>query len=128
MHSIVPVNAKILSEDLVLDNYFVPKDTLIMFCNSYITQSDRFFKNPKKFDPTRWEREDTEINPYSTLAFGFGARMCVGRRVAEQEIYLTIVKILQNYRLEYHETVPDIKIGSLLTPDRPLNIFFHKRN
>jgi cytochrome P450 len=128
MHSIVPANARILNEDLALDGYFLPKGTLTNFCNAYITKSDRFFKNSTKFDPTRWDREDTEINPYSTLAFGFGARMCIGRRVAEQEIYLTIIKILQNYRLEYHETVPEIKIGLLATPNRPLNIVFNKRN
>jgi cytochrome P450 len=124
----VPSNARFLSEDLVLENFLVEKGTLVNLCNSYITKSDRFFKNPAKFDPTRWEREDTEINPYSTLAFGFGARMCVGRRVAEQEIYLTIVKILQNYKLEYHETIPEIKIGLLATPNKPLNIVFNKRH
>jgi cytochrome P450 len=112
----------------VLENYLVPKGTLVNLCNSYITQSDRFFKNPTKFDPTRWEREDTDINPYSTLAFGLGARMCIGRRVAQQEIYLTIVKILQNYKLEYHETIPEIKIGLLASPNKPLNIVFNKRS
>jgi cytochrome P450 len=124
----VPGNARFLNEDLVLENFFLPKGTLMNLSNSYITQSDRFFKNPAKFDPTRWEREDTEINPYSTLAFGYGARMCIGRRTAEQEVYLTIIKILQNYRLEYHEEIPGIKIGLLANPDKPLNIVLIKRN
>ena len=30
------------------------------------------------------------------LPFGFGARMCAGRRLAEQEIYITIIKVCFN--------------------------------
>ena len=40
----------------------------------------------------RWESEE-EINLYSSLPFGMGIRMCIGRRIAEQEIYLTIIKV-----------------------------------
>ena len=127
MHSIVPSNARILSQDIEFAGYFLPRGTLMSLGNSYITQSERFFKNAGRFDPSRWERETTEINPYSTLAFGFGARMCIGRRVAEQEIYLTLIKIIQNYRVEYREAKPGLKIGLLANPDKPLNIVFHRR-
>jgi cytochrome P450 len=91
-------------------------------------QSDEYFKNPLKFDPDRWERDDngTELigsieliflnfiikcfffllffyelflDPYSVLAFGFGARMCIGRRTAEQEIFLTIIKVITTKKI-----------------------------
>ena len=63
---------------------------------NYIVQSDRFFKNAKTFDPSRWEKSDANedlIDPYAYLPFGFGARMCIGRRTAEQEMYLTVAKV-----------------------------------
>jgi cytochrome P450 len=60
-------------------------------CNAYTTLSDRFFKEPLKFNPDRWETD--EIHPYAALTFGFGTRMCIGRRIAEQEIFMTIIKV-----------------------------------
>jgi cytochrome P450 len=48
-------------------------ETNVNFGTSYITKSERFFTNPLKFDPNRWEREEagTEIiDPYSNLSFG----------------------------------------------------------
>lgn len=69
----------------------------MIMCNSFITKSAKYFRNPLKFDPNRWERSEKgfdEIHPYSTVSFGHGARMCIGRRLAEQEIYLTIIKVL----------------------------------
>ena len=65
---------------------------------AYIIQSDRFFRNAREFDPSRWDREESGedvVDPYAFLPFGFGARMCIGRRTAEQEIYLTTVKVFQ---------------------------------
>lgn len=35
----------------------------------------------------------TKIDPYTVLAFGHGARMCPGRRLAEQEIYLALIQV-----------------------------------
>ncbi len=69
----------------------------MLLSTTYITKSERFFKNPLKFDPHRWNRSEQGselIDPYANLPFGFGARMCIGRRIAEQEIYLTIIKVI----------------------------------
>lgn len=52
---------------------FINVKTVINFGTAFITKSERFFKNPLKFDPNRWEREEagTElIDPYSNLSFG----------------------------------------------------------
>lgn len=35
------------------------------------------------------------VHPYTIVAFGHGARMCPGRRLAEQEIYLAIIQVSQ---------------------------------
>ena len=56
----------------------------------------QYFKEPKKFKPERWMRghKDCEnIDPYLLLPFGTGSRMCVGRRLAEQEIYLLLTRV-----------------------------------
>jgi cytochrome P450 len=69
--------------------------TAVNFCPIHITQSDKYFKNPKEFDPLRWSSErSAEIHPYAALPFGYGPRMCLGRRISEQEIYVTIIRVM----------------------------------
>lgn len=68
----------------------------MVLCNAYASRSERYFKNAQEFNPSRWSREQMEVNPihpFATLPFGFGKRNCVGRRLAEQEIYLTLIKV-----------------------------------
>lgn len=145
----MPANSRIAEQDFVIGDYLIPKGVIfikkmfkknfklkqlnsllkvnIVFCNSYITQSENYFKNASKFDPERWSRDVDSIHPYSTLAFGFGSRMCIGRRVAEQEIYLTLIKVIQNYRLEYLGPKPGVKIGLVVAPNISLDLNFYKR-
>ena len=46
-----------------------------------------------KFNPKRWLDNNNDSNPFSSLPFGHGARSFVGRRIAEQETYLIIIKV-----------------------------------
>lgn len=64
----------------------------------YISASDKYFTEANTFNPKRWIKgtmENENLNPYASLPFGYGTRMCIGRRVAEQEIYLIITKVLK---------------------------------
>ncbi len=66
--------------------------------NACTSKSEKYFgKNVLDFDPYRWSKAKQKtcpIHPFSTLSFGFGTRNCIGKRLAEQEIYLTIIKVL----------------------------------
>ena len=98
---------------------------MVTICNPYISSSEKYFKNPNSFDPSRWETH--EIDPYSFLPFGLGGRACIGRRAAEQGTYLTLIKIIQNYKIVYKGENPGTKIGLTLSPDCPLRLEFTKR-
>ena len=57
------------------------------------------------FMPERWLRSNkttttTSIHPFALLPFGFGNRMCAGRRFSELELYLATAKVVLNYRLQ----------------------------
>ena len=53
--------------------------------------------------------------------------LLVGRRFAEQEMYVVIVKILQNFRLEWKHKDLGQKYQILMVPDAPVDITFHKK-
>lgn len=65
---------------------------------------DEYFPNAKKFVPERWikgDPEESHHHPYAVLPFGFGTRMCIGRRVAELEIQQLTIKVLVHIYLNY---------------------------
>lgn len=78
------------------------------------------------YDPSRWQNQT--IDPFSYLPFGFGGRSCIGRKIAEQEIYLTIIRLIQNYKIIYYGKKLGVKVGLTFSPDCPLRIELIKRN
>lgn len=61
---------------------------------------DRYYHRAKEFLPERWLRDNSgarehPIHSLAFLPFGFGARSCIGRRFAEQELYIATVKVLR---------------------------------
>ena len=69
--------------------------TFVAIHNDLIQKQEKYFKSPDKFLPERWLRgDDQEIShPFAALPFGFGSRSCLGRRFAEQEVSLALIKV-----------------------------------
>ena len=43
-------------------------------------RSEKYFKDPLQFKPERWIRESKDVHSFSHLQFGFGPRMCAGKK------------------------------------------------
>lgn len=91
-------------------------------------QDEIHFKRSNEFIPERWLKDNTDpqcprakdANPFTYLPFGFGSRMCIGRRFAELEIEVLTARILREFKVEWHR--PDLKFKSITInmPDEPL--------
>lgn len=58
-----------------------------------ITSTDeKYYENPFDFKPERWLNKSNK-NMFASLPFGYGVRMCPGRRLAEQEIIVAIKEV-----------------------------------
>ena len=101
----------------------------MLFSNGVITRSEKYFNEPLVFDPERWnESSGVRHHLFASLPFGNGIRMCLGQRIAMQEIYLTIIKLVQNFEMtNLCDKVPGFKIALIASPDISLNIAFTKR-
>lgn len=100
-YPIVPTNARILTEDTKIDGYLIPKNTIVLLNTYTMCRDPQYFSNPDQFIPERWLRNEVrDFSPFTSLPFGFGTRSCVGRRIAESMIYLTVANITKRYRLE----------------------------
>ncbi|CAD7077464.1 unnamed protein product [Hermetia illucens] len=119
---ILPVvngNARRTGQDLVLKGYKIPKGTQVLLQSAYTQVDEKLYTGGKKFMPERWlknqeselSKEAKKVNPFTFLPFGFGPRMCIGRRFAELEIEVFVSKLVRNFYIEWDQ--PDLKFKTV---------------
>ncbi|XP_007443847.1 cytochrome P450 11B, mitochondrial-like [Python bivittatus] len=109
--------------DVVLQNYCVPAGTLCQVGLYSMGRSPEVFPDPEQYKPTRWLGK--EDNSFKALAFGFGSRQCIGRRLAEAEMMLFLMHILRNFKIDTVSKA-DIRTiyGFILMPEKPPRLTF----
>ncbi|CAH1791274.1 unnamed protein product [Owenia fusiformis] len=118
------------TRDVVVSGYQIPAGTNLSLNNNLLLRLPEFFSDAEKYIPERWLREGSgeSVHPYVLTPFGHGPRMCAGRRFAEQDIHVLLIKLLLNFRMEWGS---DKELGKrfriLFTPDRESSIKFIPR-
>uniref|UniRef100_A0A4X2KNQ3 Cholesterol side-chain cleavage enzyme, mitochondrial n=2 Tax=Vombatus ursinus TaxID=29139 RepID=A0A4X2KNQ3_VOMUR len=122
LHPIAVTIQRYIPSDLVLQDYMIPAKTLVQVAIFAMGKDPDVFSNPEKFDPTRWLHKDTH---FRALSFGFGLRQCLGRRIAELEMTIFLIHILENFRIEVHK-ISDVgtTFNLILMPDKPILFTF----
>ncbi|XP_055681824.1 probable cytochrome P450 6g2 [Lutzomyia longipalpis] len=88
-------------------SFAIPKGMTVYIPVIAIHRDENFFPNPEEFIPERFSRENRDsINQYSFLSFGIGPRNCIGSRFGYLQAKLTLITILNNYRVEATERTP----------------------
>ncbi|XP_071105203.1 1,25-dihydroxyvitamin D(3) 24-hydroxylase, mitochondrial-like [Haliotis cracherodii] len=122
---------RVLQQDAVLLGYHVPKETVVWIDLYGFGRLRRHYEDPDTFRPERWLRATRTVSPqpFSWLPFGFGPRMCVGRRVAELEMQLLISQLVRKFQIEPVSMEPvEMKTDLLLLAKDPIRIRLHERD
>ena len=133
MKPIAPFNNRQLSCDVVIKGYKIPKGVTVLLEHEYASKSPRYVQSPDTFNPDRWLRSkrggvsEEKLHPFSVLPFGFGPRMCPGRRFSEQQINIALVNLVKNFRLEYDGDYLPLKGVGLDELPVKLNFKFNPR-
>ena len=131
---------RITNKDLILSGYHIPAGTELHLLAYQMSRDESVFEEPNAFRPERWLRgkkvslqnskfvEAKEV--FSSLPFGFGRRMCIGRRIAELELHLLLARIVQQFEIHYPTDANDVEpfFRGLMIPDRPVRVKFVDRN
>lgn len=81
-------------QDDIYRGYLVPAGTLVMANVWGITHDDRIYPEPHAFKPERYLDPSKPCLDPRNLAFGVGKRSCVGRHLAENMVFITLVTLL----------------------------------
>nr|WKR34923.1 cytochrome P450 CYP4NQ23 [Monolepta hieroglyphica] len=94
----VPYYGRAFSEDVEWEGIVYPKGCDIMVFAFAIQRDPKYFPDPLKFKPERFE-ELNKHSPYVYIPFSAGPRNCIGQKFAMLEMKSTISKVVRNFEL-----------------------------
>ncbi|KAI9183213.1 hypothetical protein H9P43_004130 [Blastocladiella emersonii ATCC 22665] len=97
IYPVAPINSRTLGRDTNIGGFRVPAGTQTQLLTYATSHDPKYIRDPAAFIPERWDTK--EVHPFASLPFGNGARMCVGRRVAEMEMTVFIAHLLRRYQV-----------------------------
>lgn len=97
-HSTVIGNGRTLQEDTVICGYRIPKGIQVVFPTLVTGNMEEFVSDAAAFKPERWLKQQHggilgKLHPFASLPYGYGARMCLGRRFADLEMQILLSKV-----------------------------------
>ncbi|KAG7523036.1 cholesterol side-chain cleavage enzyme, mitochondrial [Solea senegalensis] len=119
LHPVAVSLQRYIAEDIIVQNYHIPAGTLVQLGLYAMGRDPKVFARPEQYQPSRWLK--TEAHYFRSLAFGFGPRQCLGRRIAEAEMQLFLIHMLENFRVEKQRHMEvQSTFELILLPDKPI--------
>lgn len=85
------------AEDKIHEEKIVPGD-LISLSPYLIHHHPDYWLNPEAFNPDRFDNEPV---PFTYIPYGAGQRVCMGEKLANLEIAMIFIKVVQQFKLEF---------------------------
>ena len=121
--------ARLVKEEVEVAGYkLAPGDGVA--CAQWVVHRDaRWFEEPKRFLPERWEGDLTKRLPrFAYFPFGGGPRQCIGNSFALMEATLILATIAQKFRFKLVEGHPVKPLASItLRPQRGIRAALEAR-
>ena len=134
LYPVLCVIARKPTEDITLSGYLIPAGTQIQFLTHVMGRDEKLFEDAWAFRPERWLRKREAIptdtaEAFSSIPFGFGTRMCIGRRIAELELHLLLARIVQQFEISYPPDAENVEpfVRGVTIPDRAVRAKFVDR-
>ncbi|CAC5388126.1 unnamed protein product [Mytilus coruscus] len=98
--TIVPLAIPHLAvEDIEIDGMTIPKNALIFPSLMSVHRDPSLWEEPDLFRPDRFLQNNKFVKKIGFSAFSMGPRICLGKQLAESELLLLFVSILQRFDL-----------------------------
>lgn len=85
-------------QDCEIGGWHIPRGMTLLLSQWVVQRDPRFFHDPEKFLPQRWNEESTRRLPkFAYFPFGGGPRQCIGNTFAMMEMALVLACIAQRF-------------------------------
>lgn len=93
---------------------------------------EKYYENPTKFDPDRFNEQNMAGNrPYLPyLPFGDGPRNCIGLRLGKLQTKVGLIMMLEKFKFGFDDTNYQLKYDPsifLLSPKQKIRLSVSKR-
>lgn len=91
---VVPIaTPHVVHSEIVYDGYQIPKGSYLLPSIWWFLHDPEVYKDPSSFDPDRFLEPRNEPDPAAHV-FGYGRRICPGRYLAEESLFITLARML----------------------------------
>lgn len=130
IYPLAPFIARFSPNDIYLTDHMIPANSLVVMSMFTSGRNGKYFNNPDDFEPDRWYRLKNNkykgVNePFATLPYGFGARSCIGQKMAHVQMCLTLAECIKRYEIQTMKPVK-IALDLITVPDNHINIKIQK--
>ena len=107
--------------DTRIAGYRIPEGSLLMLPQWVVHRSDRWYDDPREFDPGRWAPERARERPrFAYFPFGAGPRHCIGKQFSLLEAKLILATVGREFDFEYEGPDLDLRGSLTMHPDHPV--------
>ncbi|KAM9983932.1 hypothetical protein ACTFIY_000658 [Dictyostelium cf. discoideum] len=86
---------RVVGKDLTIKGHFIPKGSHVVINYRALNHNESIYKNSNEFNPNRFLDNNIE----SFIPFSIGNRNCVGKQIANHELFLFVSNLILNYKI-----------------------------
>lgn len=105
----VPLVARNIDEDVIIDGHTIPKGTVAFGMIYYLHRHPRVYDQPNDFIPERFQITK-ERHPYAYVPFSGGSRNCIGQRFAQIEDKIMLAQILRRFKVDSKVPIDELQL------------------
>jgi cytochrome P450 len=106
----------------------IPKGAIVMVAPWLLHRHRRFWRDPDRFDPTRFLPGAAQPDRFAYLPFGIGPRVCIGAQFALTEATLVLARLVQAFEIRRADSRSVTPVAAItVRPDHPPPFHLRRR-
>ncbi len=115
LHPIIPMSIRNVMNACVVEGYELPEGVRVHIATTATHYLSEVFPDPHTFDVDRYEAPRKEHLGTGYAPYGLGTHSCLGSRLAETQILLSMLLLAHYFTMEIAQKSPKLKISALPT-------------